>query len=126
MVRAKDFMTEKELILLGLEGEASPEQLNEGGRPVQIDKRTKARTDHPTHSGEGQIHTHLISKGTPERIVNLDGTASHNIGPFRVSKREAEYLRSIGHKIPDSRLVEDLELKAREDLKSWRLLKEGI
>ncbi len=67
-----------------------------GGKTVRID---------PPHAG-GQKHYHLFARnGSEIGVINVDGSGSHGT-KMRLSKRDAEALRSIGVQVKLNRIVE--------------------
>ena len=90
----------------------------EEGKWIATDTTNKMRIDQPTY-GAGQTHAHIYGrKGNELGVVNLDGTASHGT-QMRVSKKDAETLRTRGFDIRADRIVEWI---ARPDLNRQLLL----
>jgi len=75
------------------------------GKWIPTKKSNTMRIDHATH-GVGPTHAHVYGrKGNEVGVVNIDGTASHGT-KMRLSKKDAETLRTHGFKIPRNRIVE--------------------
>ncbi|MGJ8690834.1 MAG: hypothetical protein ACSHXZ_15110 [Gammaproteobacteria bacterium] len=80
------------------------------GKWIPTSSKNKMRIDHPTH-GVGQTHVHIYGrKGEEIGVVNLDGTSSHGTS-MKLSRKDAETLRSHDFTIPINRVIEWLSLE---------------
>ena len=75
------------------------------GRWIKTNTSNTMRIDNATH-GVGSIHAHAYGrKGNEVGVVNLDGTASHGTR-MKLSKKDAETLRTHGFNVRHDRIVE--------------------
>lgn len=78
--------------------------------------KNSRREDSGNTNTKTQKHSHVYAKpngkGKQLYVVNIDGSGHDGSSGIEISQKHAEFLRDLGYEIPDSNILESIEVES--------------